>query len=168
MAGRWKQYQQQQKQREEERREAEAEQQRRREAQAARESAHGESHGGRAGATPGGAPAGEGAARATAARDEAAWQRFVQMVDRQSEQNLISMSDVPWPALEAGALGLDRHLTSAAERKQAFRAASLRWHPDKFMQSFGSRLRQEEHDAILQRVTEVSQAINALYQAAES
>ena len=90
---------------------------------------------------------------------EAAWERFVQRGDAP-----IRAVDVPWPALDAASLGLEGRCTSAAERKAAFRAASLRWHPDKFVQSFGGLLVAEEREAILQRVTEVSQAINSLYQ----
>ena len=62
-------------------------------------------------------------------------------------------------------LGLDLS-APAAERKAAFRSASLRWHPDKFVQSFGGRLVPDEREAILQRVTQVSQAVNALMQEA--
>ena len=78
-----------------------------------------------------------------------------------ADDAVIRMRDVPWPAVDAAALGLNG---SNAQRKKAFRAASLRWHPDKFMQSFGGRLAPEEADEIMQRVTEVSQAINALFQ----
>ena len=54
---------------------------------------------------------------------------------------------------------------SDAARKARLKKALLRWHPDKFLQSFGSRLAADEREAILQRVTEVSQAINSLHQA---
>ena len=101
-------------------------------------------------------------ARSAAAQDEHAWSRFAQS----GGEAPIRAADVPWPTLTAAALGLDPRLTSAAERKQAFRAASLRWHPDKFLQSYGARLVPEERDDILKRVTEVSQEINSLYSAA--
>ena len=52
-----------------------------------------------------------------------------------------------------------------SERRLAYRAASLRWHPDKFVQSFGAQLVPSEREAVLKRVTEVSQAINAIFQA---
>ena len=106
---------------------------------------------------------------ASAAREELArsaasdrdWERFCARPDDAA----IGMRDVPWPVLDAASLGLDpRHTPSAAERKARFRQQSLRWHPDKFVQAFGGRLDAAERDAVLQRVTEVSQAINALYQ----
>jgi DnaJ-class molecular chaperone len=53
-----------------------------------------------------------------------------------------------------------------AERRAAYRTVSLRWHPDKFMQGFGAQLALAERDHVLQRVTAVSQTINALFQEA--
>jgi hypothetical protein len=85
------------------------------------------------------------------------WEAFASL----PEARTIRMRDVPWPKIDAKALGFEG---SNAERKKAFRNASLRWHPDKFLQSFGGRLDEAERDAILQRVTEVSQAINAEFQ----
>ena len=70
------------------------------------------------------------------------------------------------PALDAASLGLDTRCFSAAERRQAYRAASLRWHPDRFLQAFGNALCDDEREAILQRVTQVSQAVNSHVQEA--
>jgi hypothetical protein len=154
LAGRWSRYKSDQKKREEARREAEVAHERRRaEANAEKERL-------RKGSAP---PTSAAQSAAAAASDDAAWERFV----GSGSDSPISVVDVPWPTLQAGALGLDPATASAAERKQAFRAKSLRWHPDKFVQVFGSRLDPEEREAILRRVTEVSQEINALYQAAE-
>jgi hypothetical protein len=94
---------------------------------------------------------------ARAAAVDAAWERFANLGD----DARIRERDVPWPRLDAASLGFD---TNAEKRKAAFRAASLRWHPDKFVQSFGGRLVEAEREAILQRVTEVAQVINSLYQ----
>lgn len=88
---------------------------------------------------------------------QADWESFARLGDGA----VIRMSDVPWPMLDKTSLGLDG---GAAARKRAFRAASLRWHPDKFLQAFGSRLHPGERDAILQKVTETSQAINSIFQ----
>ena len=44
-----------------------------------------------------------------------------------------------------------RH-ADAPQRKLAFRTASLRWHPDRFAQTFGAQLVEEERDAIMHRV----------------
>ena len=94
---------------------------------------------------------------------EKGWDAFAQLGD----DAVIRMRDVPWPVLDAASLGLDPRLYDKAQRKAAFRQASLRWHPDKFLQSFGSRLVEEEREAILQRVTEVAQAINQIRQEAK-
>lgn len=72
------------------------------------------------------------------------------------------MSEIPWPALEPSALGLELH-RGEVERKKAFREQSLRWHPDRFVQGFGALLHEGEREAILLKVTQVSQAINALF-----
>jgi hypothetical protein len=149
-AARWRAYQQEQKVKaaEAEKREA-GERARRREAAAAAAEA---------------AAAESSSSGSAGAAHEAAWKRFAHAANDAP----IHACDVPWPRLEAAALGLDARYSNASERKQAFRAASLRWHPDKFVGSFGARLVAGERDAILARVTEVSQAINALYQAAEA
>ena len=93
---------------------------------------------------------------------EGGWEKFAAL----PPDATIRMRDVPWPALTADALGLDPAKSGKAQRKQAFRALSLRWHPDKFVQGFGGRLSEAEREAILGRVTEVAQAINSIYQEA--
>ena len=93
---------------------------------------------------------------------EVDWEKFAAL----PADSCIRMCDVPWPNLTADALGLNPSVASKAQRKQAFRSMSLRWHPDKFLQGFGSRLDVQEREAILQRVTEVAQAINSIYQEA--
>ena len=97
--------------------------------------------------------------RAPWERHERAWRAF-----EAGPPDAFTVADVPWPTLNAKALGLEGKSSSAAQRKAAFRAASLRWHPDKFLQSYGARLRPDERETILQKVTEVAQAINSLYQ----
>ena len=62
----------------------------------------------------------------------------------------------------------DLPLPGLSERRLAYRAASLRWHPDKFIQGFGAQLVPAEREAVLKRVTEVSQAINAIFQQQKS
>lgn len=93
---------------------------------------------------------------------EGDWETFAALPDDAT----IRMRDVPWPILTSDALGLNPAIASKAQRKQAFRSMSLRWHPDKFLQGFGARLHEAEREAILQRVTEVAQAINSIYQEA--
>ena len=52
---------------------------------------------------------------------------------------------------------------SVAEVKQALRAASLRWHPDKFLQQFGGRLQSAAaHEEVMAEVNAVSAALNGM------
>jgi hypothetical protein len=44
------------------------------------------------------------------------------------------------------------------------KAVRARWHPDRFMQKFGTRLAAGERDAILQRIQEVAARINVITQ----
>ena len=174
LAGRWQKYQHEQRRREAERQQAEEQERARNEKQqeqARRRAEDGGAHSGTSSQGGYGSQAyrsaaaqrsAEERARSAAAQDEQAWSRFAQG----GGEGPICAADVPWPTLNAAALGLDPRLASAAERKQAFRSASLRWHPDKFVQSYGARLVPEERDEILKRVTEVSQEINSLYSAA--
>ena len=94
------------------------------------------------------------------------------------------MRNIPWPPEGAGNILKKMASTRLAEAeaeaeggggggpggepaldfKGVYRAASLRWHPDKFTQSFGGQLAPAEREAVLKRVTEVSQTINAIFQ----
>ena len=78
------------------------------------------------------------------------------------------LADVPWPTLDAATFGLDERHTSVSERKAAFRVASLRWHPDRFVQNFGGVLADADREEIMGRVTEVSQTINEIFQASST
>ena len=75
----------------------------------------------------------------------------------------IGFNDVPWPQTDARSLGLDKRFASLDECKKSFRKVSLRWHPDRFVQAFGARLVEAEREAVLRKVTQISQAINVLY-----
>lgn len=157
LASRWQRSKREQAEREAERAEAEAELKAARAAAEAAEAAErarrnsGDEK--RAGPTP-------SDARVRAAQCDADWEAFTKL----GEKARIRYADVPWPALDAATLGMDARYAGARERKAAYRAASLRWHPDKFVQSFGSRLVPEEREKILKRVTEVAQAVNSIYQ----
>jgi len=46
---------------------------------------------------------------------------------------------------------------------RALRAASLRWHPDKFLQQFGGRLQSAAaHEEVMAEVNAVSAALNGM------
>lgn len=77
----------------------------------------------------------------------------------------IRLAQIPFPPKDNALLLLPNRGQGAtdAERKQAFRAASLRWHPDKFTQRFGGRLNDAERGEILERVTATFQLVNQTY-----
>jgi hypothetical protein len=44
--------------------------------------------------------------------------------------------------------------------KKTLKKYVMRWHPDKFQQRFGARLREGDRERVLERVRVVSQAVN--------
>ena len=96
-------------------------------------------------------------------RHENEWVGFEADVDDGTVAE-IGLSDIPSPPKDNVLLLANRGQgATAAERKQAFRAASLRWHPDKFVQRFGARLQDTERDDILEKVTATFQLVNETY-----
>lgn len=97
-----------------------------------------------------------------ARRHEARWASFVGALPER-----IRFADVPWLPIEseellAEALGLGAGPADPAARKKAHRAASMRWHPDRFTQQFGARVLEGEYERVMARVTATSQAINTM------
>ena len=73
----------------------------------------------------------------------------------------IRLSDIPFPPKGNPLLLRGKaEDASAADRKTAFRQASLRLHPDKFQAKYGRLLHDDEREAIMDKVTETFQAIN--------
>lgn len=105
----------------------------------------------------------EAAARHGDARGhEARWAAFVSDVPAK-----IRYSDIPWLPIEsadllAEALGLGSATADPAARKKAHRAASMRWHPDRFTQQFGAALLEDDYERVMARVTATSQALNTM------
>jgi hypothetical protein len=91
----------------------------------------------------------------------------------------ITLEDVPWPderpaaegssgdagfverigraVLPAGGVGMD-----VGTRRKALQVEQRRWHPDKFTARWGARLMESTREAVLERVKQVSQALNSL------
>ncbi|WAR30695.1 IKBL1-like protein, partial [Mya arenaria] len=67
----------------------------------------------------------------------------------------IKYGDIPWPSLKGEALDLtvlfDKMDKSSAEYQKYLRDQQIRWHPDKFLQRFGSRLYEKERQRIIAR-----------------
>ena len=47
-------------------------------------------------------------------------------------------------------------------KKAALRAASLRWHPDKFLQAYGKLIVESDHERVMDQVNIMCQRINQL------
>lgn len=94
-------------------------------------------------------------------RYEVAWKKF-----SESGKQSLGFSDVPFPVEKAKMAELSRvilHNAPPSEHKQLLRKEILRWHPDKFLQKYRSRLLASDHDRVLERVNELSQALHQLY-----
>ncbi|KAG0563142.1 hypothetical protein M758_8G006600 [Ceratodon purpureus] len=92
---------------------------------------------------------------------EMSWKKF-----SESCNLCLSYSDVPFPVEKGKEAELARvilHNSPPSEHKQLLRKEILRWHPDKFLQRYRSRLQGPDHDRILERVNELSQALHQLY-----
>ena len=94
-------------------------------------------------------------------RYEMSWKKF-----SESYNLCLGYSDVPFPVekgKEAELATVILHNSPPSEHKQLLRKEILRWHPDKFLQKYRSRLQGPDHDRILARVNELSQALHQLY-----
>ena len=49
---------------------------------------------------------------------------------------------------------------TASHLKLAFKRASLRWHPDKFVGKFGAKMAEAHREAVLHRVKGITQEVN--------
>ena len=91
-----------------------------------------------------------------------------------SDASIASDADVPWPPAESGVLsamatleleGAPSPLSAYAAHKRAFRKASMRWHPDKFIHRFGRRIPDAAvRDAVTSRVQQIAQGVNTAWE----
>ena len=88
-----------------------------------------------------------------AARHEKAFHRFVG-----NQAQIQSLKDVPWPSKEV--LQSQLRSTKKPETTRLLRVLRKPWHPDKFLQEFGSRIQSAVRRAILARTTEIMAFIN--------
>ncbi|KAG0578452.1 hypothetical protein KC19_4G023900 [Ceratodon purpureus] len=108
---------------------------------------------------------------------QTAWSNFLQKYGKRDtditssnsdDGEEISFQDVPWPLMKRRASedGEDLLLSllhiSGNDLHSLIQQERLRWHPDKFVQTFGSRLSISQRDAILLGVKTVSQLLNTL------
>jgi len=72
-------------------------------------------------------------------------------LEQKAKQGKITMSDIPFPS--------EKTVRIQIRDKKAFQTNALRWHPDKFIQKFGTLLGDSEREEVLKQVTEVFQVI---------
>ena len=98
------------------------------------------------------------------AKYEARWHVFATT----SKDKQFHLKDVPWlvedfdqDKSELTEFVLYGAVTADERRKRA-RAELMRWHPDKFVAKFGTRLRDSDRTKILHRVNATSQLLNTI------
>lgn len=74
--------------------------------------------------------------------------------------NVITFSSIPFPPCDSDVLDFLREFNRSLDAKAVYQLACRRWHPDKFMQAFGSRIPKEDIEAINDRLNSISQEIN--------
>ena len=87
---------------------------------------------------------------------EALWDQFIASTAAGKGPVEIRLSDVPFPSVAKmrAQMGLQ---DNDEARERIFKKVALRWHPDKFMQRFGSRLHPDDRGMIEERVKDTFQ-----------
>ena len=110
-----------------------------------------------------------------AAKRERRWSKFDQRwesLDASSATSRLPLTynDIPWPPKMAKLLERKvseqekqhQHQGTSISKKKVYRELILRWHPDKFMQKYGKRVRAGgDEDRIKERVDAVAKALSA-------
>jgi len=109
-----------------------------------------------------------------AAKRERRWSKFDQRwesLDASSATSRLPLTynDIPWPPkmaklLERKVSEQEKHQQQqgSINKKKVYRELILRWHPDKFMQKYGKRVRAGgDEDRIKERVDAVAKALSA-------
>lgn len=76
----------------------------------------------------------------------------------------LSVDCVPWPPCNKDVLEFCERLHAPGERKQAYRIACRRWHPDKFLQRYGSLVEPEDLPGLTMRLNDVFQAVSTQWE----
>lgn len=109
------------------------------------------------------------------AKRERRWSKFDQhweSLDASSATSRLPLTynDIPWPPKMAKLLERKvseqekqhQHQGTSISKKKVYRELILRWHPDKFMQKYGKRVRAGgDEDRIKERVDAVAKALSA-------
>jgi len=82
-------------------------------------------------------------------QSEALWEAFEAKAQEEGE---ITLLDIPFPTDASSYLRVGQ---------KDFKKLAMRWHPDKFMQRFGTKLRAAQKEDILNQVKATFQQVNA-------
>jgi len=77
----------------------------------------------------------------------------------------ISYDTIPFPPCDADVFDFLIQANRGLDAKSVYQLACRRWHPDKFIQSFGARIPPGDLPAVSQRLTSISQEINVRWAA---
>ncbi|XP_046551552.1 NF-kappa-B inhibitor-like protein 1 [Haliotis rubra] len=98
-------------------------------------------------------------------RRKSLYEKNFECLLRKDNDDQLSYSDIPWPGRGSlhdftEVLFCDLPDKSSAKFRKYLRDQQIRWHPDKFTQKFGKRLLDTDKDKIMEKVKEISQALN--------
>ena len=86
-----------------------------------------------------------------------------------TSEETVEYKDIPWPyPKEKGIRAIKDFLLCDVQQndvktlKKYLRDQQIRWHPDKFVQKCGNKLKPEEKDRIMKRVNQISQELNSI------
>ena len=88
---------------------------------------------------------------------EDAWRLF-----ERDRPECVHLSEIPFPPSDSEVLEF-LILLNGLDMKVGYKRALLRWHPDKFMQNFGSLLIPSEKEKVRHRLNGIVQAINVAW-----
>lgn len=91
-------------------------------------------------------------------------EKFQAILKDRSERKL-SFGDIPWPSKGSiehimEVLFGDKTTWNVPALKKYVREQQVRWHPDKFLQKFIDRIAPKSYGKVMERVKEISQALN--------
>jgi hypothetical protein len=97
--------------------------------------------------------------------DDSAWEihelAFSAFLD--APPAVLTIENVPFPPFEQDAFRYLIKTYKGLTRKDVFKIACQRWHPDKFMQKFGNTIETSEKEKIQSKLNSIFQAINSSY-----
>ena len=99
---------------------------------------------------------------------ESKWVRFLRLVTEEEGNSASSFGreEIPWPSEvdeemeDVLTQGID--INDADEYRFRVRTEMRRWHPDKFAQLVGQRLKECEREMVLDRVKTITQLLNKI------